>query len=156
MKFTDAMLRRFWSKVDKRSPTECWPWLGCRCSKGYGRLGIRGLNLRAPRVAWMIAFDRNIPEGLIVLHRCDTPACVNPSHLAIGTIRDNALDAKLRGRLRSKGTRGEQHGRTKLTDDIIRSIRSSGERHSVIASRYGLNRSTVSKIKRGERWQHVA
>jgi hypothetical protein len=152
------VLRRFWSKVEQHSPSECWPWRGCRNAKGYGRLAAHGRFLRAARVSWVIAFDREIPDGHLVLHRCDNPPCVNPSHLSIGTYRDNMRDAKLRGRLPSnlEAWRGEQSYRTRLTDNDIRIIRASTDRHAAIAARYGLNRSTVSKIKRGERWQHVA
>ena len=153
----DAFQRRFWAKVDRRSHSECWPWKGCFNSKGYGRMRVRHLYLRAPRLSWIITFDRPIPDNHVVMHRCDNPACVNPSHLAIGTARDNTRDAWLRGRFqgRVERTRGERNYRARLTADDIRAIRNSGDTSATLAAHYGINRGTVNKIKRGALWRHV-
>lgn len=69
----------------------CWLWLGTT-SNGYGRLSYGG---HAPRYAHRLsfeAFNGPVPAGMDVCHKCDTPSCVNPAHLFVGTASDNAKD----------------------------------------------------------------
>jgi hypothetical protein len=91
---------RFWPKVNKRGPDECWEWNGCTKPFGYGFISRRpsGNSELAHRVSWELA-NGPIPDGLYVLHRCDNPPCVNPNHLFLGDYGDNARDraAKKRG-----------------------------------------------------------
>ena len=101
---------RFWSKVDRREPGECWPWTGWRNHKrgGYGAFSIWPISSAIP--AHRYAYERAhgaIPAGLVVRHSCDNPPCVNPAHLLVGTIADNWMDAILRGRLGAKYGRYE-------------------------------------------------
>lgn len=92
---------RFWAKVHKTE--RCWLWQGAK-AWGYGKIYVEGHVIRAHRVAWEMTHGP-IPEGLLVLHECDTPACVNPSHLRLGTQRENISDCRSRGRFRSQTER---------------------------------------------------
>ena len=74
--------------------TACWEWTGARNRGGYG---IKGRRL-AHRLAWSEANGRPVPDGMLVLHSCDNPPCVNPAHLRIGTVADNAADRVARNR----------------------------------------------------------
>lgn len=86
---------RFWTKVQKSNG--CWLWTGTK-TKGYGMiLGPGRLPLQAHRVAWTLIFG-HIPDGLSVLHHCDVPLCVKPTHLWLGTQADNLADARAKGR----------------------------------------------------------
>lgn len=88
---------RFWSKVDKRGPDECWPWGGYKAKSGHGSTSDGcGGSIGAHRLAYILAVGE-IPTGLCVCHKCDNPPCVNPDHLYAGTYKQNTADRKLRG-----------------------------------------------------------
>lgn len=96
----EAFEKRFWARVDRdREQWTCWLWTGAVTSPGYGAIyrcggGMRSANKMglAHRAAWQLTFRSPIPPGMNVLHRCDEPLCVNPSHLFLGTASDNMHD----------------------------------------------------------------
>jgi hypothetical protein len=92
---------RFWRFVDKsRGADACWLWTGSQRMKwGYGRIMVNGRRISAHRFAYIDTFGP-IAQTLFVCHRCDNPPCVNPSHLFVGTPRDNAQDMHRKGRFR--------------------------------------------------------
>lgn len=97
---------RFWSKVKRGADDDCWEWQASRDRAGYGWFGFRGRVHKSHRVSWMLA-NGDIPAGLFVMHACDNPPCVNPSHLSLGTASANAADRNKKGRT----ARGDRHGR---------------------------------------------
>lgn len=109
---SDAVAR-FWARVDKNGPVPvdqpelgpCWLWTGCRTPEGYGKLKFDGRYYRAHRLAYELTHGP-IPAGFFACHRCDTPPCVRPSHLFLGTHTENNRDAKAKGR----NARGDAHG----------------------------------------------
>jgi hypothetical protein len=88
------LIQRFWEKIDKRGPDECWPWLGSRLKRcGHGRININGTVRLAHRVAYELQ-NGPIPPGLVVRHRCNFAPCCNPAHLELGTQADNMRDIR--------------------------------------------------------------
>lgn len=81
---------RFWSKVDRRGPDECWPWMGLILNTGYGQIGWRGKGVSAHRLAYELLIGP-IPEGLTIDHLCRVRACVNPAHMETVTRGENTL-----------------------------------------------------------------
>jgi hypothetical protein len=97
---------RFWSKVDRRGPDECWPWRACILRSGYGYFTQERTRkgLRAHRVALMLSLGRDI-GNLLACHTCDNRRCCNPAHLWPGTSSENRLDASAKGRLPAQRAR---------------------------------------------------
>lgn len=95
-----ALERALWRHVTRTKT--CWLWGGAKKGRGYGHIRLGGHWFTVHRVSYEIAFGP-IPPRMRVLHRCDTPACVNPGHLFLGTAKDNTDDARAKGRLRSPG-----------------------------------------------------
>ena len=150
---------RFWPKVDKSG--DCWIWTGGTTYLGYGEFRMPGRRspARAHRIAWELA-NGPIPEGAVVMHRCDNPPCVRPDHLELGSLSDNMQDMLSKGRGRKDETtwRGSQQPKAKLTEaDVvaIRMARASGEGLRTIAGRYGVSENLISGIARRTRWAHV-
>lgn len=147
---------RFWSKVDVKGPDECWIWTGAISGgTGYGSFvtaGVGSYKGGAHRIAYQLTYGP-IPPGLLVCHRCDVRECVNPTHLFLGTGRDNVLDMVSKGR--ANRAHGERAGSSKLTERQVREIRSASAPHSEIAAQYGISRPLVSRIKRRLKWSYL-
>lgn len=149
------LLERFLEKVDKTET--CWIWKGCINRKGYGEInpGGRSSARRAHRIAYEL-FVGPIPKGLLVCHKCDNRACVNPEHLFLGTAADNTKDMVAKGR--AKGSPGESHRSAKLTAVQVKDIRERaqrGELQKILAKEYGVNRDEISRIVNRKRWRCV-
>ena len=90
---------RFWQSVAPMTEGGgCWEWVGTIGSNGYGNIASCGKKRSAHRVSWELHFGN--PGLKCVLHRCDNPPCVNPTHLFLGTHDDNMRDRTLKGRNR--------------------------------------------------------
>lgn len=94
---------RFWDRVDKSG--DCWEWTGAKNKYGYGMLPYGPRKARksfgAHRVSYEIHFGV-IPDGLLVLHKCDNKSCVNPAHLELGNQSKNVQDAYDRGLIKRR------------------------------------------------------
>lgn len=130
--------------------TGCWNWARGRDRDGYGKIKVYGRSLRAHRHAWECA-KGPIPEGGILCHRCDNPACVNVEHLFVGSHQDNHSDRSRKGRTAS----GERHGRAKLTAQQVAEIRETKPGHRVASERYGIGKTHYHRILRGQAWSEI-
>lgn len=131
----------------------CWLWLGHASPNGYGNLMYNHRHIFAHRASY-VAHWHDIPSGLAVCHKCDTPACVNPDHLFLGTIADNNKDRRAKRRYQ-----GEWNGRAILTADAVRKIRArlnSPQQNKVhIAAAFGVSPRAVYDIAMGKTWRHL-
>lgn len=162
---------RFWQKVNQ-SPGlgpkgDCWEWTTGLFANGYGMFSIKGQPYVASRVA--LSLQEPISRWLEACHRCDNPPCVRPQHLFQGTRKINQGDMAEKGRAAKglnngkythpeKTPRGEQNGRSVLTEDIVRQIladRDRGMSRRAVARKYGVDKATASSIFAGRTWNHL-
>jgi hypothetical protein len=152
MKLTSR--ERFLAKICPDRESGCWLWRGMVVATGYGMVRFERKMYPAHRLAWKL-FHGEIPPGLVVCHKCDVRACVNPEHLFVGTMMDNIRDMKEKGR----SPHGDKHSRSKLTAEKVSRIKTllaeDRMRVSEIAREYGVTHATIDSIKRGNTWRHV-
>jgi hypothetical protein len=154
---------------------ECILWTGAKAGKGYGVTSRNGKQAYVHRLAWE-EVNGPIPAGMVVAHKCDTPACHNPAHLFVCTQRENMADMRAKGRS-AKGdkhhskkkpesiVRGERIGTAKLKPEQIAEIRAtykpgragraSDNSLTGLARRYGVAFQTISKIVNRKSWSHA-
>lgn len=133
--------------------TGCWIWTQSVDKDGYGLICKEKKQRRAHRMAYEL-FVGQIPKGILVCHICDTPSCVNPSHLFLGTAKDNTQDCIKKGR--DYRPRGNDHPNSKVSSedvDVIRRLRSYNLALKEIAAKFGLSFQHVSAIARGVSWK---
>lgn len=136
---------------------DCLLWQGCRGSRGYGLMAV-GKNNReaAHRVAWAVAHNQRPPLGLHVMHACDTPQCVNPAHLSVGTAKDNQRDCRAKGRRAViKGSRHKQAKTTERALILAARLFAAGHTYRSISNKLGISCSALIKTLQGHRWPHI-
>lgn len=144
--FDPLLAAQFWKFVEVRGEGVCWFWRGAR-KNGYGK--FRGKS--AHRTSYRIA-KGEIPPDLLIRHLCGNKLCVNPRHLEIGTMADNARDGMELG----ETLRGSANGKSKLVERDVTYIRSNPDNLSGrnLATKFGVSPATISLIRSGRRWGH--
>jgi hypothetical protein len=120
---------------------------------GYGNVGVWGKTMKTHRLSYFLVYG-DIPDGMWVLHHCDNPRCVRPSHLFLGDNSANIADMVAKRRQ----SYGSQRPEAKLNDrkvGIIRSLYENGQTQDQIAKRFGVASATIGTIVRREAWKHV-
>lgn len=151
-----TLLERILHRIDKGlSENECWEWRGAiggrKGERGYGKLTVNGKQVDAHRAMWEIHNGATIPKGGQVMHDCDNPSCVNPSHLSLGDNDKNVADMVAKRR----HTFGERNPRAKLTEDAVIEIRSSKLDDRELADKFGVGAGTIRRVRAGRSWRHV-
>lgn len=138
---------RLMANVVAPSPDSCWEWNAAKHKSGYGEFRWNDNFYRAHRVSYEV-HKGEIPQKKHVCHTCDNPPCVNPSHLFLGSDKDNLLDMAKKGR----------HGGTVLNPDKVRVIRDMlrlGVPVSRISSAFNVSNCAITCVRDGVTWCHV-
>jgi len=147
---------KFWKRVDRKDPEECWPWTSHRDADGYGQVQFRldgsKMKHRAHLVALCLEVEKDIPQDVVVRHSCDNPPCANPSHLLTGGHADNVADRDRRGRT----AKGEQNGRAKINVQQVENLRTNYKKYvRDKANELGVSEKLVRDVHQGKIWKHL-
>lgn len=150
---------RFWRRVARAAPDQCWQWTGAKASNGYGSFqpgGNGSPGMGAHRFCYELHHGP-IEKGRasVVMHSCDNRLCVNPAHLSLGTPKENTADMIAKGRHARQAPVGGANGKAVLTEEIVRAIRASDESNPVLARRFGCGINTVRGVRIGRTWTHI-
>lgn len=143
--------RRLWEKVSKTDG--CWLYTGGKGRNGYGLFYIHDRTVPAHKVAFELCCGP-VPDGLFVCHSCDTPSCVRPDHLFLGTPKQNSEDMVQKGRHKGQEP-GEGHKLSKLTEADVLLIRSDPRGPSDLAAQFGVSAPTICDIRSRRSWRHI-
>lgn len=178
--FREKDVRRFWSKVKILGPDECWLWQASCSGDGYGTTKFGPKVYGAHRLSYLITHGKPI-QGWQILHRCDTPRCVNPNHLFIGTHQDNMDDRDNKGRTHKgkredtsgaargdnnghatcpeKTPKGDWHPMAVLTDENVHYIREAYAKRlfsqTQLGVMFGVTQMNISAITTRRTWKHL-
>jgi hypothetical protein len=140
----------------------------------YGKVHMHSERITATHIAWFIATGEKVPTGMLVMHKCDNPPCVEISHLELGTTEKNVQDRVEKGRTAAganHGThtkpesvrRGKTHGMAVMTVEEVVLIRRTydanpGEVGIVewLTKHLGRKSSAVWFIATRKTWKHIA
>jgi predicted XRE-type DNA-binding protein len=154
------MLKKFMERVEFDPMTSCWLWAGPTAAGGYGYQRYEGRVQKTHRISWALHNGYMPPRHIKVCHRCDTPACVNPDHLWLGTQADNVADMWAKGRGKPPvPKRGSANPMAVLDEEqvwaIRHMIRNGSFTQPQIREAYGVSQMTINRIARFETWPHV-
>ena len=145
---TEQDLQRFHNKYEPVTESGCWIWTAGLNNYGYGAFGVGKKIIGAHRISYQIHIGE-LSKTDYVLHKCDTPCCVNPSHLFKGDQAANMKDMAQKKR----STIGEKNPASKLTATQVCEIKNAvGMTQLEIAKKYGISQCAVSFIRSGKRW----
>ncbi len=129
---------------------DCIIWGGAMKHNGYGVLRRKGKTYRAHRYVYA-KLHGAIPDGVFIMHTCDNPSCINPFHLKAGTPQENTTDMINKNRMCT----GSAHPGSKLTEEDVLEIRKSVENNGTLSKRYNVSPTTITQIKKRERWNYL-
>jgi hypothetical protein len=147
-----SLEERFFSKVEKTEG--CWFWKSSTNQMGYGQFTIGRKPLFAHRICWELTHGKKIPEGLFACHKCDTPICVNPDHIFLGTHQQNSQDMSNKKR----STWGEKSLLSKLNLENVRQIKRmllEGVDIKIICEKFQVVDKTIRNIRNKKTWKHL-
>lgn len=143
-------------------PVACVPWGGKVNEHGYGRFTRNGYRTYAHRWAYCDAngIHPSDIEGVVIMHSCDNPVCVNPLHLSQGTRSDNVKDMDKKGRRRNSCVSGENHHMVRVSDELALKIISEYDgtvTQKALSQKYGVPPATMNRIvNKKERFNYGA
>lgn len=148
------LLERFEMQYIPEPNSGCWLWIGACNHDGYGQLKRVGGSNMAHRFSWEF-HNGPIPDGMNVLHKCDTPPCVNPRHLFLGSQLVNMQDCARKKRTKPQRRLGSANPQARLTGEQVRLIRQMACSGTEIGREFGISARHANAIRQGKFWSHL-
>lgn len=151
-------LRELLESRSRGQPNGCrvWTYLDGRPYTWYAEFSLNGRLVYAHRISYEV-HRGPIPPGFHVLHSCDNPPCIEPTHLSVGLPVANAQDRESRGRGRQRC--GENAGKARLTETQVLEIRAGfkcgGITKAQLARKFGVSQTAIRAILTGKTWKHL-
>ena len=142
----DQLLEKY---IEPIPETGCHIWSG-HTVYGYGYTGYGGTTGRVHRKVYE-AVNGPIPEGMLVLHKCDVRACCNPKHLFLGTHAENMKDMTDKKRQAV----GEKVGGAKLTPEQVKIILNTKRKTNYLSQLFGISKTNIKDVRRRRTWRHI-
>lgn len=152
MKRTDDF--RFQKFVRKGANDDCDIWIGGKVRDGYGRFRFEGKAQLSHRASYKL-YRGELSDEIQVLHHCDNPACVRPSHLFLGTQLDNIRDMRAKNRHKNPPS-GINHNKAVLNPEKafeIRWLSAMGYSRQKVADMYGVTKPNIKFIVQNKTWR---
>jgi hypothetical protein len=135
----------------------CILWTGARNEDGYGVMRIDGKNQLVHRLTFAAAQGLELKKGAVIMHSCDNPLCINPTHLSFGSHIANVADKMAKNRQ----AKGENHGLSRLKENEVREIllthsQKRGFGCKALAKKFGVDKMTIKRVIRRETWTHIS
>jgi hypothetical protein len=153
MSVDPSVAERFWKNVQKGEPHECWNWTSPSQVGGYGSFYYENRLRRATHISLGLA-GRPLTKGLLALHKCDNPACVNPDHIFEGTLSDNMQDC-LRKKRFLIGSRSPHATLNEAQVANMRALSAAGLDYKQLALFFHTNADVVRAFVINRSWKHV-
>lgn len=148
--------KRFWAKIDRRGPDECWPWLGWKNTKGYGFLDSSGgRKVRAHGFSFKLA-GGVVPPGHNLDHTCFNRGCVNPGHLEAVTPLENIRRGRARARFLAIAADRPATHNAKLTADQVRAIRADPRGIIRLSRALGFSKWLLKDVREWKTYAHIS
>ncbi len=148
-----TIFERFYDSYEPVPESGCWIWTKSCDRNGYGTIHWNKDKLSAHRFSYEIT-NGKIEDGMFVCHKCDTPSCINPNHLFLGSAIENFEDMWKKGRQ----AKGIKSARSKLTAQEVRDIIHLNPKHGdgkKLCDKFGVHYSTIGRIRRRSSWKHI-
>lgn len=148
----------FMSKVEIVTESGCWFWMACLMNKGYGQFWNGEKVVLAHRASYSMMVGEI--GGMDVLHKCDTPCCVNPDHLFLGTHRQNMEDMARKGRSdKNWKVRGSDSCHSRLSAGQVLEIRrlyaTGAHSQRDLARQFDVSQPAIKCITKRQVWRHI-
>jgi len=149
----ESLKEKFEDGYSAGNVDDCWNWGRGLTAYGYGQMAYKCKRYAPHRLSWEYANDKKIGKGMVIMHSCDNPSCVNPNHLSMGTQAENVADMIRKGRFNSYDRTGENNHSCVVKKIDVSGIFEAAGTHQEIADKFNYPVGAIKGIRNGKTWK---